>query len=392
MTVDSDIGARAAAGDPVALTQAMVAIPSVNPAMEPGGAGEEVLAGQVQDWLRGWGYGTELLEVSPGRWNVVGRLGNEGEHLILNGHLDTVGVSGMEISPFSGQQRDGRVWGRGACDMKGGLAIILATAATLAKERTGGTLTIAFTADEEHASIGMQEFSASVERATAAVVCEPTSLAIMPAHKGFLWVDVEFKGKAAHGSRPEEGVDAIAHAGHFLSALRDLEIRLREGPRHPLLGLPSFHSGTIQGGSAPSVYPDRCCLVLERRTLPGEEPQAILAQFQDILDGVKAEDPSVDAGLSQGLFRPGTEVPTGSSLVRQLLASAEEEGVKPKVEPMTAWVDAAFLNEVGIPSVCFGPGSIAQAHAAVEWVPTSELETGARILTRFARGFLAKTR
>jgi acetylornithine deacetylase len=366
----------------------MVAISSVNPSMEEGGAGEEGIARQAHAWLQGWGYQTELEEVAPGRWNVVGRRGEGGRRLVLNGHLDTVGVQGMGIPPFSGELRDGRIWGRGACDMKGGLAIILATAAALARDAHAGELVIALTADEEHASVGMMAFADSVGEADGAVVCEPTNLSVMPAHKGFLWVDAEFRGRAAHGSRPEEGVDAILHAGLFLAALKGLESKLLQGARHPLLGFPSFHAGTIEGGSAPSVYPDLCRLVMERRTLPGEDPGAVLAEFLGVLEEVAARVPGMDGTLRPGLFRAGTEVAVDSPVVQGLLKAAEAEGVKGAVEAMTAWVDAALLNEKGIPAVCFGPGSIAQAHSAVEWVKVEEVEAGSRILTRFARGFL----
>ena len=294
----------------------------------------------------------------------------------------------MEIAPFSGELREGRIWGRGACDMKGGLAIILATAAALAREGHSGELVVAFTADEEHASIGMEAFANSIGGADGAVVCEPTNLAVMPAHKGFLWVEAEFKGRAAHGSRPEEGLDAILHAGQFLAALGRLSARLSRGTPHPILSFPSVHAGTIEGGSAPSVYPASCRLVLERRTLPGEDPAAIQAEFQALLDEVAAGVPEMDARLTPGLFRPGTEVAANSSVVQNLLAAIEAEGMEGRVGPMTAWVDAAFLNEAGIPAVCFGPGSIANAHAAVEWVPVGEVEAGARILTRFAGRFL----
>jgi acetylornithine deacetylase len=366
----------------------MVSIPSVNPGMEPDGAGEEEMARQTWAWLSGWGYRAELMEVTPGRWNVVARRGAGGRRLILNGHLDTVGVRGMQISPFSGVVKDGCIWGRGACDMKGGLAIILSTAAALARTGHPGELVVALTADEEHASVGMQEFAASVGVADGAVVCEPTNLSIMPAHKGFLWVEADFRGKAAHGSRPEEGVDAILHAGHFLSALEELGARLKESPGHPILSHPSFHAGTIQGGSAPSVYPDSCRLVLERRTLPGEDPEAVLAEFQNVMDEVSRRVPGMAGRLSRGLFRPGTEVPVEAPLVQSLLAAVEAEGEEGKVDAMTAWVDAAYLNEAGVPAICFGPGSIAQAHSAVEWVAIEELERGHRILSRFAREFL----
>ncbi len=390
MSTDHDVLNQARTGDPVALARAMVAIPSVNPLMEEGGTGEEAMAQQCGAWLEGWGYEIKLEEVDTARWNVVAtRGGSGGRRLILNGHLDTVGVGGMTVPPFDGDLSDGKVWGRGACDMKGGLAIILATAATLAKEDHPGELVVALTADEEHASIGMQAFSETVGGAAAAVVCEPTKLAVMPAHKGFLWVNAEFRGTAAHGSRPEEGVDAILHAGHFLAALGKLEARLLAGPKHPLLEYPSFHAGTIEGGSAPSVYPHRCKLVLERRTLPGEDPSAIMDEFREVLEEVREQVPEMDVALTPGLFRPGTEVPVASDLVQGLLAAMEAEGLERRVEAMTAWVDAAFLNEAGIPAVCFGPGSIAHAHSAKEWVPVQELEMGARILTRFAREFLA---
>ena len=386
----SELSERAAGGDPVALTRAMVAIPSVNPVLEEGGAGEEAMARACGGWLESWGFHVRIGEVAPGRLNVVAvhRGKDPGAKLILNGHLDTVGVEGMAEPPFDGRISEEKVWGRGACDMKGGLAIILATAATLARDGHPGELVVALTADEEHASIGMRDFVTTLEGADGAVVCEPTSLAVMPAHKGFLWVEADFKGKAAHGSRPEEGVDAILHAGLFLAALKEMEGRIREGSRHLLLDFPSFHAGTIRGGSAPSVYPQDCHLVLERRTLPGEDPDTIMAEFQEVLDRVAAETPWMDCTLKAGLFRPGTEVPMDSPLVQGLLGAAGAEGVPGRVEAMTAWVDAAFLNEAGVPAVCFGPGSIAQAHAAQEWVPVSELVAGARILTRFARDFL----
>lgn len=394
-TPSEDLFSQAGTGDPVALCRVMVSIPSVNPELEAGGTGEETLARQCACWLEDWGYEVRLSAPAPGRWNVLAQLGRGqvGKRLILSGHLDTVGVKGMFSDPFGGEVREGMVWGRGACDMKGGLAILLAAAARAAKKgglvspESDGSLIIALSADEEHASVGMQELMEFGLAGDAAVVCEPTSLGIMPAHKGFLWIDAEFQGCAAHGSRPDEGVDAIVHAGRYLAALRDLEDRLAQGQGHPLLGFPSFHAGTIEGGTAPSVYPEDCKVVLERRTLPGEDPEAVLQEFQEVLDSLSDADPEVRGTLNPGLFRPGTEVPNDSPLVRLLSASLEAEGVSPFMEGMTAWVETAFLNEAGIPAVCFGPGSIAQAHAAAEWVPIKELEVGARVLHRFAESF-----
>lgn len=252
----------------------------------------------------------------------MGRLEGQGTGptLLLNGHLDTVGVAGMSIDPFGAELRDGRLWGRGSCDMKGGVAAL--------------------------------------------------------------------RGRAAHGSRPEAGVDAIEHAGLYLTALGALRSRLQTAEPHPLFGHGSFHAGTIDGGSAPSVYPDACRLVLERRTLPGESPAGIIEEFQSILDGLVAYVPELDAKLTQGLARPATEVPNDSPLVEGLLAACTGEGMDPSVTGMTAWVDAAFLNEAGTPAVCFGPGSIAQAHSAGEWIDPSEIVTCAAVLERFSQASL----
>lgn len=381
---------QARAGDPVALARILVSIPSVNPDLEVGGAGEEEVARQCAEWLVQWGYRVRLEEVALGRWNVTASRGEGGAVLLLNGHLDTVGVEGMEGDPFSGELRDGRIWGRGAADMKGGVAMVLATACELARGSPPGCLQVALTADEENASTGMQALLREGLRADAALVAEPTSLSVMPAHKGFLWIEGEVVGKAAHGSRSDLGVDAIFHAARFLAALDEVQEELEAVAPHPLLGRPSFHAGTIQGGTAPSVYPQSCRFVLERRTLPGEGPADAMAAFLRVFEKVKRRTPGMTGTLHEGLFRPGTEVPVDSPLVQGLLAAAREEGLVGKVEGMTAWVEAAYLNEAHIPAVCFGPGSIALAHGAVEWVEAGEVVMGARVLTRFARGFLER--
>ena len=380
-------------GDPVALARALVATPSVNPALEQGGAGEAAIAELTAGWLTEWGFETHALEAAPGRWNVLARMGEPGHgpSVLLNGHLDTVGVAGMTVPPFGAEIRDGRLWGRGACDMKGGVASLLAAAARLAKEPPrAGSVIVALTADEEHASVGMEAAVSAGLRADAAVVCEPTGLTIMPAHKGFVWVSARFFGRAAHGSRPDVGVDAIVHAGLYLARLEDLRARLEEANPHPLLAHGSFHAGTISGGSAPSVYPSDCTLVLERRTLPGETPARVMEEFQAVLDELSEEVPAVRSELVQGLTRPATEVPERTALVQGLASACSAEGVEPVVEGMTAWVDAAFLNEAGTPAVCFGPGSIGQAHSADEWIDVSEISTCADVLYRFVREFLSR--
>jgi acetylornithine deacetylase len=388
---------RAAEGDALSLAHAMVRIPSVNPAMEVGGVGEAEVSRAVAGWLRAWGFETTLPEVAPGRFNVVARhppraASAAGPTLLFNGHLDTVGVEGMVVPPFEGRIEGGRLIGRGSCDMKGGVASLLSACSALARTGHPGTIIVALTADEEHASLGMQALTDSGIRADAAIDCEPTSLAVMPAHKGFVWIRALFHGRAAHGSRPELGVDAIQHAARYTSALDSLAERLAGVPAHPLLGRPSFHVGTILGGSSPSVYPESCEVVFERRTLPGENEADVELEFRSVLESLQASVPRLDARIEKTLARPGTEVAVEAPLVQGLLAAAAAEGVEPRVEGMTAWVDAALLNEIGIPSVCFGPGSIERAHTADEWVPVVEVERCARILERFARAFLSAGR
>ncbi len=372
-------------GDPLALTRSLVSTPSVNPQLEEGGSGEREAATLVAEWLDLWGLDTRITEISPNRFNVIAKLDGEGPTLLLNGHLDTVGVGGMIVPPFDAKVEGGRIWGRGSCDMKAGLAAILATTKRLVEEGPRPNLIVAMTADEEHASLGMYALVDSFPSADFAIVTEPTRLAVMPAHKGFLWVRAVFEGRAAHGSRPDLGIDAIRHAALYVSALDDYGDQLTSRPAHPLLKHGSVHAGTIQGGSAASVYPDLCEIVLERRTMPGERPEKVLQEFQRILDELSEREEDLSASLEQMLERPGTEVPEDSRLVQGLLEAGQGHGIPPVVEGMTAWVDAALLNEIGIPAVCYGPGDIAQAHSADEWVELAQIEKCADVLESFAR-------
>lgn len=379
----------ARSGDPVALARLLVSIPSVNPSLARAGEGEGRIGAVCAELLEGWGFKTKTVEVAPGRPNVIALLEGSGRStLLLNGHLDTVGVEGMTIPAFAAQVLGSRLLGRGACDMKGGVAALLAAASRLASGGPRPSLAVLLTADEEHASLGMDSFVGAGGRADLAVVCEPTELSVMPAHKGFVWVRASFTGRAAHGSLPDEGVDAIRHAALFIAALDRYAEALRRRPAHPLLGYGTVHGGTIRGGSAPSVYPDRCEVQLECRTLPGTSADAVLAEIGEVLDGVRAAEPDLRATLDVPLARPGTEVPSDSTLVRGLLSACAAHGVAPSVRGMTAWVDAAFLNEVGVPTVCFGPGSMAQAHTADEWIETQEIVRCADVLETYARGLV----
>jgi acetylornithine deacetylase len=375
----------ARAGDPVALARLLVATPSVNPVLSPGGAGEGEIAALVAGLCEGWGLRAELREIAPGRCNLVAWLEGVGPTLMFNGHLDTVGAERMTVEPFAAQIVASRLIGRGACDMKGGVAALLAAASRLASSGPRPPVVVVLTADEEHASLGMQAVVRDGPRADLAVVCEPTSLAVMPAHKGFVWVRAIFRGRAAHGSRPDLGVDAIRHAALYVAELDRYADDLRARPSHALLGHGSLHSGTIAGGTAPSVYPDQCEVQLECRTMPGMPAATVLAEMQQVLDDLHLREPSLDASLEVMLERPGTEVATESEIVRGLLSAGATHGVVPSVRGMTAWVDAALLNEAGVPAVCYGPGSTEQAHTADEWIETSEIRTCADVLETFAR-------
>ncbi|MEX0837038.1 MAG: M20/M25/M40 family metallo-hydrolase [Gemmatimonadota bacterium] len=380
-------------GNAVAIARSLVAIGSVNPDLESDGAGEAKIAAFCAELLESWGFDVSSREAVPGRPNVVARRNGTGPTLLLNGHLDTVGVAGMTIDPFGAELKDGRLWGRGSCDMKGGVAALLAAARALvdapASERPG--LVVALTADEENASVGMARLVEDDVAADLAVVCEPTELAVMPAHKGFVWIRTLFKGRAAHGSRPELGIDAIRHAALYLAVLEEHAAALRSGPAHPLLGHGSFHAGTIRGGAGASVYPESCELVLERRTLPAESVPDVVAPFREALQALVSGHPEIVADLTVTLDRPGTEVGEDTPLVQGLLAALAEVGVPPEVRGMSAWVDAAYLNGAGIPAVCFGPGSIEQAHTTDEWIDVEEIRVAADVLGRFARALVTNS-
>lgn len=386
--VNQEVSASAAGV--VELARALVATPSVNPSLDAAGTGEGAIASLVSDWLREWGFAVEQVEFAPGRSSVLARLDRgSGRSLILSGHLDTVGVGDMSIDPFDPVIRDGRLWGRGSADMKGGVAAALAAARELSAGDFHGTLMVALTADEEEGAHGCRRLIEDGLRADGAIVCEPTGLAVMPAHKGFGWIQVDFRGQAAHGSRPERGVDAIRHAGLFLARLDELEATLSQRPKHPLLGFGSIHAGTIHGGTAPSVYPSHCRLTLERRMLPRESAAAIQSEVEFLLGQLRSDVPSLDADLEVTLFCDGSEIARDHELVAALSSALERAGVEPRIEGMSAWVEASIYNETGTPALCFGPGSIEAAHTSDESVPVEEIELAQRVLLAAARGFLS---
>lgn len=375
---------RVARGDAVALARALIAVDSQNPSLVPGGAGEGAVAALLADVLREWGFAVEMFEVTAGRPNVIARIGRGGARsLMFNGHLDVVGVSGMTHPPFDPVERDGRIWGRGSSDMKAGIAAMCAAALRAAESGLTGEIVIAAVIDEEFASLGTRAILDRGIRADAAIIPEPTRLAIMPAHRGFVWMDIQVTGRAAHGSRWEIGIDAIRHAGLFLAALDRYDGTLTSRG-HPLLGRPSVHASMIAGGSGMSTYPDRCDLSIERRTIPGETPEQVRLEIEMLCDHVRIMQPDFKATVRTALSQPPSDVATSSPIVRCLAEALAASGIAESIGGMSAWTDAALLNAAGIPAICFGPGDIALAHAAEEFVSRKEIEDATRVLTDLA--------
>jgi acetylornithine deacetylase/succinyl-diaminopimelate desuccinylase family protein len=371
----------------IGLLRDLVAINSVNPTLVPGAPGEQEVAAAVADAMRGFGLEVSVEAVAPGRPNVVGVLEGraKGRTLMFCGHTDTVGVAGMR-DPFVPTERDGRLYGRGAQDMKGGVAAMIAAAGAIAeKGLAAGRLVVAAVVDEEHSSIGADALVKNW-RADGAVVTEPTDLAIAVGHKGFAWVSVEVMGKAAHGSRPAEGQDAILRLGRVLTRLEALDTAIQARPPHPLMGTGSLHASFIEGGRELSSYPDRASLQMERRTLPGEPESTALNEVRDILSTLAREDPTFRASASAMFSRPAYEVPVAHELPQTLAASLSHVSHAPAIVGASFWTDAAVLGYAGIPSVLFGPGG-AGLHSTEEYVSVQDVLVCRDALVELVRRF-----
>jgi acetylornithine deacetylase len=364
-------------------------INSINPSLVPGAPGEAEAGAYMKEALGRLGLEVTLAEATPGRPSVIGILHGTGggRSLMLNGHLDTVGVDGMP-DPFVPAIRDGRMYGRGTFDMKGSLAACLAAVKAVVDVRLSlrGDLVVAAVADEEYASIGTAEVAARV-RVDGAIVTEPTDLDLCIAHKGFVWLEVETTGRAAHGSRFHEGIDANMRMGRVLAELDHLEQALRARPPHPLVGPPSLHAAILQGGTELSTYAARCTLKIERRTVPGERLGQVEAELQAILDRLSAADSTFRGGLRTLLERMPFECSPDAALVRAIQQSATARLGKPSAYVGAAyWMDTAILAGAGVEAAAIGPTG-AGAHTVEEWVDLRSVEDTAAILALTAASY-----
>jgi len=371
--------------DVVDLLTALVSIDSVNPALIAGAAGETRIAEHVAAWARENGLSADRVEHTAGRPSVIVRGGSgNGPTLLLCGHLDTVGVDGV-TDPFTPRVDGDRLYGRGAYDMKGGLAAALIACRDAQRSGITGEVVVATVADEEHASLGVQETLRHV-RADAAIVTEPTELRVATAHKGFVWTEIEVTGRSAHGSRPHLGIDAIMKTGPILLALDALNGELATRRVHPTLGPGTLHTSLITGGQEESTIPDRCLLTVERRTLPGESVADVEADIAELIRRCCDADAELDVTARTKLAREPFETDADERIVQAVRHALTE--ADPTPVGVSYWADSAFIAAADIPTVLFGPNGDG-AHAHTEWVSISGTVECARTLTAVAATFCA---
>ena len=373
------------------LTSDLVAIESVNPDLVASGSGEANIARFVADWLREAGFEVEVVEPVKARPSVVGVLRGSGggRSLMLNAHMDTVGAGGMK-DPFKPAIADGRIYGRGALDMKGSLAASMVAAKKMRDLGLAGDVIVTAVADEEVSSFGT---SAVLERfrADAAIVTEPTQLRLCVAHKGFVWLEVETQGFAAHGSRPDDGVDAIGRMGRILTGLVNLDRRLRLGVGHRLLGRGSVHGSLIEGGQEWSTYPARCAVKVERRTIPGEDGVSALKEMEALIEIAREDTPNLEASARVVLERGSSELAADHPVAVAVAQAARDVlGGDTEAVGVAYWMDMALTNAAGIPTVAFGPSGEGE-HADVEWVDIASLEACVEVYVRAAKSLCGKT-
>ncbi|HEV2224436.1 MAG TPA: ArgE/DapE family deacylase [Candidatus Acidoferrales bacterium] len=388
------------------LLEELVAIDSVNPTLvpatalpssgqagRPGASGEQRAAEHVRDFLRASGIAAELEEAAAGRPNVVATIGPASVKpaLMIVAHIDTVGAGDMR-EPFTPRVRDGKMYGRGALDIKSGVAAMCAAAVEIVREgaRLARPVIIAGVVDEECNSIGTEALLRRGHTAEAAIVLEPTDLKLVIAHKGYAWFEIVTHGRAAHGSLPVEGRDAIRMMGRVLVALDELETRLASRAPHPRLGNASLHASLIEGGQELSSYPAECRLQLERRMLPGETEQSAEAELREMLTGLEKQNAEFRATLRGELgARPAYEIREDAPLVQRAKKIIAHVCGACELAGMSAWTDTALLAAAGIPGVVFGPTGHG-LHGAEEYVELDSVTQCAAALHEMILEFCAQ--
>jgi len=367
----------------------LVRINSVNSSYE-GGPGER----EIATWIRGFfeqrGIEVWEQEVFPDRPNVIARLAGRdpSRRVILEAHMDTVSVKGMTISPFEPRIEDGKMYGRGSSDTKAGLAAMMHAVAALHESgnQPPCEVWLAAVVDEEFSFRGVVKLCEGLT-AHAALVAEPTGLRAVIACKGVLRWRIVVRGKAAHSGKPHLGVNAITHMARIVLALEEEQRRLAARV-HPLLGPATLNVGVIQGGVQVNFVPDTCAIEIDRRLLPGETVAGVVAHYQAMLDALRAEHPTLDAVMeSPMLTDEALETPAESKAAKLASTVLGEMGLDGEVCGVPFSCDASKLSRQGVPSLVFGPGSIDQAHAAVEFVDLSEAERAVEFYRNFIERF-----
>jgi len=362
----------------------LIALPSVNPAFLPSRhplAGEQRVADFLAATAAQAGLEVEFQKVLPGRSNVIARLLPKNkirQTILLAPHLDTVGADGTKFIP---QRKNGRLHGRGACDTKGSVAAMFSALCELAhsKSRPSETeIVFAGMIDEEQAQAGSRALVASGFKAALAIVGEPTKLQVVTAHKGSLWLQLETRGKAAHGATPHLGKNAVHEMARVVDVLEtDYATRLKKR-NHKLLGTGTVNVGKISGGTQPNIVPDSCVISIDRRTLPGETDAGVRREISELLRAKK-----LNVKISSAKLAPALPLETDLKLplVRQFFRSVNQT----RPVGVDYFCDAAVLAAGGMPSVVFGPGDIAQAHTVDEWISLAALERGKNLLLAFLK-------
>jgi acetylornithine deacetylase len=372
------------------LLRDLIRIPSVNPTIEEG-YDETEIAGYIADWFRKTGQFRVIEQpVDKSRYNVIAILKGKGhgKSLMLNGHMDTVGTSYMTVNPFRPSVKAGRIFGRGSSDMKGPLAAMMSAVLALAnsRERLAGDLLFAAVVDEEYESKGTAQLVKRF-RADAGIVGEPTDMDVAIAHKGYAWLEIETTGKEAHGSVPEQGVDAIEKMASLVTRLGLLR-KQHKSVKHALVGFPRIHTSTISGGSEWSTVPGKCVLRLERRLVPGENPADALNEIRSLIQQASRGDKSLKAKVRLIHHAASMEVNEREPPVQLLLNNARRIAGRGRVVGVPYWTDAAILvNQAKIPSCLFGPGNIRVAHSKDENIRIADVLMAAGIYAATAQQY-----